>query len=188
MNGLSIVSGLAEYLAANEYIAGVPKIGEQGCCSGVSSIFGSNDDINDQALISDEATSLFEAEKTLQTSSGLTPEEQKEVERLKETDREVRAHEQAHIAASAGISTSSPHYTYVTGPDGQRYAVEGKVDVSFKESSDPQETIRRAQAMKSAATAPSDPSGQDFAVAAQAQQVIDKAEQELSQQNDKSSS
>ncbi len=186
MNEIKINSELAEYVNDYYYISNktnLPKIGQQGCCN--TSVLKNyyEEDINDAAFISDAAKKRLDADKFSQEGSTLTPEEKKEVEKLKEIDREVRAHEQKHIAASAGINASSPDYTYVTGPDGKSYAVEGKVNVSFRESSDPKETIRRAQIMKSAAMAPSDPSGQDFAAAEQAQQAIDKAEQKLTKEN-----
>ena len=59
-------------------------------------------------------------------SGGLTPEEQAVVAKLRQTDRQVRAHEQAHLAAAGGLARGVS-FTYVTGPDGQRYAVGGEV-------------------------------------------------------------
>jgi len=50
------------------------------------------------------------------------------VEQLKQRDREVRAHEMAHVAAGAGVVTSGASYSYETGPDGRRYAVGGEAE------------------------------------------------------------
>ncbi|MCA8932648.1 MAG: hypothetical protein KDA49_09290, partial [Rhodospirillaceae bacterium] len=61
-------------------------------------------------------------------ASGLTEEEQAEVDALKERDAEVRRHEQAH-AAAGGAYAGQPTYEYQTGPDGNRYAVGGEVNI-----------------------------------------------------------
>ncbi|MCK5075035.1 MAG: hypothetical protein KAR38_01610 [Calditrichia bacterium] len=53
----------------------------------------------------------------------LTEEEKQEVAQLKKIDAKIRAHEMAHLAASAGISVSGARFDYKTGPDGQIYAV-----------------------------------------------------------------
>ncbi|HBA64604.1 MAG TPA: hypothetical protein DCZ48_00195, partial [Methylococcaceae bacterium] len=49
-------------------------------------------------------------------------EEQRQIEALKARDAEVRAHEQAHLNAAAGIAVSGASFSYQTGPDGNRYA------------------------------------------------------------------
>ena len=46
---------------------------------------------------------------------GLTPEERQVVAELAQTDRQVRAHEQAHLAAAAGLARGVS-FTFVTGP------------------------------------------------------------------------
>ncbi|GHV57673.1 hypothetical protein FACS189460_4630 [Deltaproteobacteria bacterium] len=98
----------------------------------------------------------------------LTEAEKQEVQELTRRDREVRAHEQAHVAASSGLA-GSPHYEYQTGPDGQRYAVGGEVSVQRGGSSNVDQALREAEAVKRGATAPAEPSGQDRAVAAAAE-------------------
>ena len=100
------------------------------------------DDNAAYASISPEAIALYNAEQ--QTGDGsesgregnsqtgeeeLTQQEQREVSELKTTDAEVKAHENAHKAAAAGLSTSAPNYEYETGPDGKEYAVAGDVNV-----------------------------------------------------------
>ena len=67
-----------------------------------------------------------------------------------------------------------------TGPDGRRYAVGGSVSIDTAPvKGDPEATIRKAQQIKAAASAPSDPSGQDRRVAAQADALRQQAEAEL---------
>jgi len=113
---------------------------------------------------------------------GLTPEELKQVAQLKARDREVRQHEQAHMAAGAGLVTSGASYSYQKGPDGVNYAIGGEVGISTSPGRTPEETIQRARQIKAAALAPADPSGQDRAVAAQAGQMEQGARLEQAQE------
>lgn len=114
--------------------------------------------------------------------SGLTEEERAQVEELKQRDREVRAHEQAH-AAVGGAYAGSPSYEYESGPDGNRYAVGGEVSIDVSPvSGDPEATIQKMEVVKRAALAPAEPSPQDRAVAAQADQTRLQAQAELQQQ------
>lgn len=124
-------------------------------------------------------------------NNGLTEEESKEVEKLKARDREVRAHEQAHLAAAAGLAASGASYTYQRGPDGVSYAVGGEVKIDTSPGNTSEETIRRAQTIRAAALAPAEPSGQDRAVAAKAAKMEAEARAELISEQaeaDKSSS
>jgi hypothetical protein len=109
----------------------------------------------------------------------LDKDEQKEVNELKKTDREVRAHEQAHLAAAGGLATSGANYEYKTGPDGKKYAVAGDVHIDVSEGKDPEQTIRKAEKIKRAALAPAKPSAQDRAVAAKVSAMEAKARMEL---------
>jgi|GEM_PF-4366859 len=59
----------------------------------------------------------------------LTEQEQREVQELKTRDREVRQHEQAHMAAAGGHARGGPSYEYTTGPDNRRYAIGGEVSI-----------------------------------------------------------
>jgi hypothetical protein len=101
----------------------------------------------------------------------LTPEEEAEVRKLAQRDQEVKAHEQAHVAASGGLA-GSPKYEYQTGPDGQKYAVGGEVSISRSGSSDTDKALSEAEAVKRGALAPAQPSSQDLAVAAGAEADI----------------
>jgi hypothetical protein len=114
------------------------------------------------------------------SASDLTTEEQQIVNQLRTRDQEVRAHERAHQAAAGGLAKGAPTFTYETGPDGKRYAVGGEVQIDTSSvSGDPQATIQKAQPIRRAATAPSNPSSQDRAVAAQASKMEAQARQEL---------
>lgn len=180
-------------------------------------------EINDEAIISDQAKKMLESEKSdaqnsltkedenqsqdavLTDNSGktkesektpdsqapktetqardeLTAEEKQQLTELRNRDTEVKAHEQAHQAAAAGISASAPSYDYETGPDGKKYAVGGEVSISFVEGNSPEENIANAQTMKAAALAPASPSGQDRSVARHADNIIAQNKQELLQE------
>ncbi|WP_306519298.1 putative metalloprotease CJM1_0395 family protein [Rheinheimera sp.] len=108
--------------------------------------------------------------------------EQREIAELKKRDAEVKAHEQAH-ASVGGQLAGSPSYSYQTGPDGQKYAVGGEVNIDLAEvPGDPQATIIKMQQVKAAALAPADPSGADQQIAAEASRRIVEAQIELAQE------
>ena len=109
----------------------------------------------------------------------LTDEELTEVDELKDRDREVRQHEQAHKAV-AGHYGGSIAYDFQSGPDGRRYAVGGEVPIDIsKVAGDPQATLAKMQTVRRAALAPADPSSADRSVAARASQVEHEARAEL---------
>lgn len=109
----------------------------------------------------------------------LTDEQKQQIKELKARDREVRNHEAAHKAAAAGLRATGPNYTFQTGPDGQRYAVGGEVNIDTSPGRTPEETVRKADQIIRAARAPAEPSGQDQAVAAQAAAMGAQARAEL---------
>lgn len=115
----------------------------------------------------------------------MSEEELRALSELKLRDREVRAHEQAHLAAAGGIARGGPSFEYQRGPDGQRYAVGGEVNIDVGPvHGNPQETIAKAQQIRRAALAPAEPSGQDRAVAAQATAMEQQARAELARTTD----
>jgi len=117
------------------------------------------------------------------TALELEPAEQRVLEQLKARDREVRAHEQAHLSTAGNLATGGASFTYQKGPDGQRYAIGGEVGItSAKVPGDPEATIKRAQQIRRAALAPASPSAQDRSVAARATTTEQKAQAELAQQ------
>ncbi|MBI5545514.1 MAG: hypothetical protein HY901_16640 [Deltaproteobacteria bacterium] len=96
------------------------------------------------------------------------------VRELDARDRHVRAHEAAHQSAGGGLAGGAS-FSYETGPDGRQYAVAGEVSINVSPGKTPEETIAKAQKVRSAALAPPDPSSQDRAVAAMATQMEAKA-------------
>lgn len=109
----------------------------------------------------------------------LSEAEQRTVEQLQQRDREVRAHEQAHIAAGGGLITSGASYTYQLGPDNKRYAIGGEVGIDTSPGSTPEETLAKAERIRAAALAPASPSAQDFQVAATADRMAMEARLEI---------
>ena len=115
--------------------------------------------------------------------SELTPEQEARVRELKQRDGEVRAHEEAHRRAAGTYAQGAPKYDYEAGPDGRRYAVDGQVQIDTAPiPGDPDATIRKMQQVRRAALAPSQPSSQDRAVAAQALAAEQQARAELARQ------
>lgn len=168
-----------------------------------------NDDIEDEAIISDEAKALAESDSnsnsidqakdkmepeiqgakepedgTPKSEKELTQEEQDQISKLKARDAEVRAHEQAHIAAASGINASAPSYDYEEGPDGQKYAVGGEVNLSYTSGGDPEADLRNAQTLKAAALAPAQPSGQDLSVAQNADKMMAEAKERIASEKE----
>ncbi len=109
----------------------------------------------------------------------LSREELRQLQELEQRDREVKAHEHAHIAAGGRYVTSGASYKYETGPDGRKYATGGEVSIDTSEEKDPRATIRKMETVRKAALAPARPSSQDRRVAAQAARKIMDAEAEL---------
>lgn len=99
--------------------------------------------------------------------------------RLQARDREVRAHEAAHMAAGAGLITRGAAFTYETGPDGKRYAVGGEVGIDVSGGRTPEETLAKAERIRAAALAPAEPSTQDRQVAAEADRMAAEARMAL---------
>lgn len=98
---------------------------------------------------------------------------------LKLRDAEVSAHERSH-ASAGGQYAGSPSYRYKTGPDGIQYAVAGEVSIDTSRiAGDPQATLQKAQQIKAAALAPTEPSAQDRKVAARADQMASVARSEI---------
>lgn len=134
--------------------------------------------LNTEARDLDKAEAAPRPDLGPRRTDELTPDQKREVDQLRERDREVRAHEAAHKAAAGGLGASSPSYEMETGPDGRQYAVGGHVDIDVSQGSSPDETIAKAARIRAAAHAPAEPSGQDLAVAAQASQMEAQARME----------
>lgn len=112
----------------------------------------------------------------------VSKEQRARVAELAKTDRQVRAHEQAHSSVG-GRYTGAPSFNYERGPDGRQYATSG--DVSIDTSSipnDPQATLAKALIVQRAALAPADPSATDRRIAAEAAATATQARVELATQ------
>lgn len=123
-----------------------------------------------------------EASGKAASGTELSEEALQQIADLQKTDREVRQHEQMHLAAGGGLVTSGPSYSYTRGPDGKSYAVAGEVGIDTSKGSTPEETLSKARRIQAAALAPADPSAQDRQVAAVAAQMEMAALQELARE------
>jgi hypothetical protein len=111
----------------------------------------------------------------------LSEDDARKVAELARRDREVRQHEQAHIAAAGGYARGGPTYTYTRGPDGKQYATGGEVQIDTSAARTPEQTIVKARVIRRAALAPAEPSAQDRAVAAAAAKLETDARQQIAQ-------
>ncbi|MEE9466368.1 MAG: putative metalloprotease CJM1_0395 family protein [Candidatus Neomarinimicrobiota bacterium] len=112
-----------------------------------------------------------------------TAREKRETEELKAEDAKVREHERAHVAAAGQYAVGGARYQYKIGPDGNRYAVHGEVQIDASEiPDDPDATVRKMQVVRRAALAPRDPSSQDQRVAAQATRTEMEARTDLAEE------
>lgn len=109
----------------------------------------------------------------------LSAGDQRVLERLKQRDREVRAHEQAHVSVGGSLILSGPNYTYQTGPDKRPYAIGGEVTIDTSPAQTAEETLVKADHIRRTALAPADPSPQDRQVAAKADSMASEARLEI---------
>jgi hypothetical protein len=118
----------------------------------------------------------------LSSDEELTDQEKSQLRELKARDREVRAHEQAHIAAGGRYVRGGASYTFQRGPDGKQYAIGGEVKIDVSKKRDPEATLEKAQQIQRAALAPAQPSTTDRAIAAKAAQMAVEARAEIAQE------
>ena len=116
-------------------------------------------------------------EKTIaaQDKASLRREEQRLVQALAARDREVHAHESAHVAVGRQYVVSGPSYTYQQGPNGRQYAIGGEVQLDVSAEAEANATLNKAEIVRRAALAPVEPSAQDRLVAARATQLAAQA-------------
>ncbi len=121
---------------------------------------------------------------TQKAEQELSNKEKIQLQRLKNRDQEVKAHEQAHLSAAGTIAVSGARFTYTTGPNGLRYATGGEVSIDTSPvAGDPAATLNKADAIRRAALAPATPSAQDQLVANQASAMAEQARVDLIKQN-----
>lgn len=111
-----------------------------------------------------------EEERKKEDPNELSLEERALVNKLSAIDAKVKAHEMAHVSAGGGL-TGGASFTYTRGPDNKMYAIAGEVSISLQKGNTPEETIANARQVRAAAMAPSDPSPQDYKVAANAMKM-----------------
>lgn len=108
-----------------------------------------------------------------------------EVQEMVIVESKVKAHERAHKSVG-GQYAGMVHFQYVQGPDGKMYIAGGDVSIDLSAGRNPKDTIQKMEQIKAAALAPADPSSQDYAVAAKAAMILQKAQQQLAQQKQES--
>jgi len=125
------------------------------------------------------------ARKAASAQQQYSPQDQAVIDKLKARDLQVRQHEQAHLAVAGSLATSVASFTYQRGPNGVNYAVGGEVGIDTSPGRTPEETLAKARQIQAAALAPADPSGPDRSVAANAAQMAQKAQAEISAKQQK---
>lgn len=105
----------------------------------------------------------------IEQSSGIDKYDEKDfakvLEKFKQTDTNIRSHEQIH--ASIGHTTAPIAYTYQKGPDGKMYAVGGSVRLDTSIPNDPKAAAFKLDMLQKAASGPTDSSAADNTIAAQ---------------------
>lgn len=121
----------------------------------------------------DERRELREAREA-DSGVELSEDDEALLKEMRKADREVRAHEASHIAASGGLASQATFQT-VTGPDGRQYAVAGRVKIDTSDAGSPEANEAKMRQVIAAATAVGDPSAADIRVAGRAQRRLEKA-------------
>ena len=130
----------------------------------------------DISRASNSVSSSQSEEKNKAAERAQEQSERRMVSELQARDREVRAHEAAHVAAGGSLVISGPSFTYQRGPDGRSYAIGGKVQLDVSPvPNDPEATLQKSEKVRRAALAPVEPSAQDMRVASSANQMAAKA-------------
>ena len=129
----------------------------------------------------DETANGVVRSESAQPDQSETRRESEITRELKQRDREVRSHEQAHRNAGGDLVRGGG-YEYQVGPDGRQYAIGGDVQIDTSPvSGDPEATLAKAERIRQAALAPAEPSQQDLRVAAQASAMAAQARADLRQ-------
>jgi hypothetical protein len=113
---------------------------------------------------------------SMENSRGLSEEDLEKIRELEKRDREVRTHEQAHMATAGQYANGGIHFETKTGPDGKSYVVGGHVNIDTSPvPNNPQATLQKANKIRAAALAPAEPSAQDKSVASEAAKLATEA-------------
>ncbi|HHQ69593.1 MAG TPA: hypothetical protein ENM98_04735 [Halothiobacillaceae bacterium] len=155
-------------------IASLPPVSPIVPGAAQPSAAGENRNANNYSRI-EETSPAADATGRVATATKLNDEDERILRKLKARDREVRDHENAHRAVGGDLVRGGS-YQYQTGPDGQRYAIGGEVQIdTSKVPNDPKATVNKMDRVIRAALAPAEPSSQDLAVAAQARAIRNEA-------------
>ena len=156
-----------------------------------SSSTSSESPVSDQTTISPQGREISQKSLTAVDSKEkgvdqkpLSEEELAKLTELQKRDTEVRAHEQAHLAAAGAYAAGGASFSYTTGPNGKRYATGGEVPIDISKEDTPAATIVKMQTVKRAALAPANPSSADRALSAQASAKEAAARKELQAETD----
>lgn len=110
----------------------------------------------------------------------LSASDQELIQRLRSRDLKVRAHEAAHVMAGGSQIQGPVNYVYQTGPDGQRYAVGGSVNIAVSSvPGDPEATARNAKQAQQAAMAAGEMSARDAIAADKAADIAARAKEDM---------
>jgi len=193
INSISQHSNISPYqrLMAQDFaLSKVAKSGFLPAIEPISAIVGRQQNpiidnpIMDKNDIDYEKIKQFKEKSTNNKSTKskeLTEEQQKQIRELERIDKEVRAHEQAHLSAGGGLVRGGASFTYTQGPDGKQYAIGGEVNIDTSIEDTPSKTIAKMQQVIAAAMAPADPSAQDYAIASAANKVISESKMQETQ-------
>jgi SprA-related family len=109
-------------------------------------------DISPQARRMSLSLGVSEAGDTEQSSSDhgvrMSEQELRELQTLKRRDAEVRAHEQAHLAAAGQYARGGASFSFERGPDGASYAIGGQVNIDLSKEGSPEDTVRKMQTVR----------------------------------------
>lgn len=130
----------------------------------------------------DKHSAIPDSRKANTDDLALEAGEQQEIRELSNRDRQVRAHEAAHLSAGGSVIRGGARFESVRGPDGRMYAVGGEVSIDASAANTPKATLAKAEIIRRAALAPTDPSAQDRAIAAQAVKMATEARAEIARQ------
>jgi len=135
--------------------------------------------VNPDAVPSERSSQNEDGEQQ-KNNQNINQQNARVIRQLKSRDREVRAHESAHVAAGGQYVKGGPSYTFQRGPDGRSYAIGGEVSIdASKVANDPEATLAKAGIVRRAALAPAQPSSQDLSVASRANQTAAQARVEI---------
>lgn len=159
----------------------LPSTSPNGSANKYSSVEKQDSNLDTQKSDSNSAASSRNEDKASKANKQeLDQRDQRIITQLQQRDREVRAHEAAHLAAAGTLAISGANYSYQKGPDNVRYAVGGEVNINVSPiADDPKATLAKSEQIQTAALAPAQPSAQDISVASQAAQMGSEARMEI---------